>query len=151
MWQVGMVMWCAMTLCVPQKPPIAEEVEITLPTTGEKKRIVSYGSSLKTMVDDDTRKPYWQTEEGEGYWGPQLVDTVIWMLAHYPEDRPTLDELRDTMAVLFISNQQNSAEDAKKLKEWTAVACREPPPIERPQVWAPFTIREQMPVSCPLV
>lgn len=125
-------MWCAMTLCHPERPPLAERVVIRNPLTGLRREMSTYGATLTTMRTATGEQYWFDKDRKDRYWGEELVMTVMWMMAHFPDERPSLDELQQIVDKVFEGPRPPCAET--QARAWAAQACKEP---QGPHQWQP--------------
>lgn len=96
-------------LAYPEMPPVAETITLILPTTGEERKILTFGAVL-------THLPY-----AKKFQDFRLNTTIMWCLAYHPEERPTFEELL-TAINLNVEFNPIESEDVK----WTDKVMPEP-------------------------
>lgn len=126
---MAQVIWCCITLCQPEIPPVPEHVEIQLPAGSPgPTKFLTYGAYILdprfAAVDEDIRH------------------TVLWCLAHHPEDRPDLATLRRLVDAKGRSRGDAAAPTAAgpdagltdaELKRWFGLVLLEPGPKPLPK------------------
>ena len=119
------IIWTCITRCHPEEPPVPEEVEIQLPgggTAGPTK-FLTYGAYI---LDAE----FWWCDE-------ELRHTVVWCLAHHPEDRPGLATLLRVVdrkgGPQLVDPGHVPGMTDEQLRAWVQRLLREPAPKPLPK------------------